>query len=116
MIEGPFTSAADQTAVIFRLIGKIYAQEGEEFSAQLETALDAGVRHLWIDCGRLQQIDSSSLGAIIKAIRLLKSKYLGDVVLFGANDYILSIFRRTRIDLYCRLAGSEAEAALPNAN
>ena len=66
--------------------------------------------HEWIvlDLKDVEFVDSSGLGAIVSGLKLLGHK--GDLVISGARDNVVALFKLTRMDKVFRLFPSAAEA------
>ena len=64
---------------------------------QIETLVDAGLRHLIIDCTRLTSISSYGLGVLIRLHKRMKTRG-GDVKLCGVRGIIPQVLQVTKLD------------------
>lgn len=74
-------------------------ETSERFKQKVRGILDEGRRHLVVDLGRVEFIDSSGLGALISALKVLRAAG-GDLKLVNltpAVQTVLDITRLTRV-------------------
>ena len=87
-------------AYIFSLTDKIYSDVSEQLEQQLFLAIDNGAKYIVLDCTRLDQIDSSGLSAIIVAIKKITKERQGEILSFGQNPSIMTVFELTKLDRF----------------
>lgn len=94
----------------FEIIGKLYSSEANELERRFKEAASSGARHLIVHCGRLQQLDSTVLRAVIAGIRVLHEKSAGKVVFADVSEHIRRLMTVTGLAQYCLLAATRGEA------
>jgi anti-sigma B factor antagonist len=90
------------------LENRLDANNVPDFKRQWLKLLASGPAGLIIDVSNLEFIDSTGLGAILKGLKLGDQKTV--VVVCGAREPILSMFKLTRMDKIIKLFSSEPEA------
>lgn len=76
---------------------------------ELKTAIGDGCRKLILDFSRVTYIESSGIGAIVRAHRLMKERG-GAIVLGGCNESMQKIFKLVNFQRYFKITGSLNEA------
>ena len=91
---------------------RLDARSAGGFKEQMSGLIEAGNKRIALDISEVQFVDSSGLGAIVSALKQLGDK--GDLVIGGAHDTVLSMFKLTRLDKVFRIFNrpDEAVAAL----
>lgn len=72
--------------------------------------VSAGSEWIVLDLSDVEFIDSSGLGAIMTALKLLGRK--GDIAIAGAREPVEALFRLTRMDQVFRMFPTAADARL----
>ncbi|MBF0501651.1 MAG: STAS domain-containing protein [Candidatus Riflebacteria bacterium] len=82
-------------------------------SSQLERTLieqiDGGVRCIILDLSRVGYIESSGIGAIVRAYRRMKD-ISGEIILSGCNENLMKIFKLINFQRYFRMTITLSEA------
>ena len=81
----------------------------ELFRPQIESILAEGVTRILFDLSRMSWINSTQLGLLIFAHRLMDEKK-GKMALVGMNDRVRSAFEITRLDQFFAIHTSIEEA------
>lgn len=92
------------------LTGKIYAASSSQIQDQFKKALDAGAKHIVLDCSMLEQVDSTILSTVIVGLKMAKAKGGGKVIFFKVGDHIKRILTLTKMDQFFPIAADEASA------
>ncbi len=66
-------------------------------------------RRIVLDLGQVAFVDSSGLGAIVGALKLVGRE--GELVVCGLNESVSTLFKLTRMDKVFRCFATRAEAA-----
>ncbi len=81
----------------------------EAFSAQLKELLDAGARYLAVNLAGVSRLDSSGIGAFVRAhTTILKAG--GKCRFFAAPKLVMQTLHMVRLDTVLDLAEDEASA------
>jgi anti-sigma B factor antagonist len=102
----------DGKLVVAVLEKRLDARSATSFRERLGELVDVGHRRIVLDISSVEFIDSSGLGAIVSLLKQVAGD--GDLVICGARETVMSMFKLTRLDKVFRLVGgvSEALAAL----
>jgi len=76
---------------------------------EMKTAINEGCQRIILDFSRVTYIESSGIGAIVRAHRLMKEKG-GAIVLGGCNEGMQKIFKLVNFQRYFKITGSLQEA------
>lgn len=76
---------------------------------ELKSAIAAGCQKIILDFSRVTYIESSGIGAIVRAHRLIKERG-GAIVLGGCNESMQKIFKLVNFQRYFKITGSLEEA------
>ncbi len=79
--------------------GKFDIESTEEFESIFAKVIDPNPAVVAIDMGRLDYIDSSGIGSLIKSLNVLKSKK-GKLVLVGMKPMIQNVFKLAKLDMF----------------
>lgn len=90
------------------LESRMDAKVAPEFKQALADLVAQGQRLFVLDIAEVEFIDSSGLGAIISTLKLIGQD--GDMVISGASDAVLKLFRLTRMDRVFRIFDNEQAA------
>ena len=92
-----FTIEQNDPAVVSLSGNVLGGAEALEFTRAITNLVREGVRHMVIDLTNVAVMNSSGLGMLVGASTSLRSAG-GSVVVAGANDKILGLFKMTRLD------------------
>ena len=95
-----------ENLVVVSLKGKFDIRHAKEFEEQVDKALETNPKVLGINLSKVDYMDSSGIGAIIRTNANIK-KYDGKLVLFGVNQPLLKIFKIARLDSYFRILSAD---------
>ncbi len=70
-----------------------------DFQHQINQSIDSGVHTILVDFSNVTFMDSSGLGALVKAFKLLKAAEV-DLFLCSINEQIRMLFELTSMDKY----------------
>ncbi len=87
---------------------RLDAHNAADFKSAMAGFIAEGNRRLVLDMANVKFIDSSGLGAIVSALKLLAGE--GALVISGLQDGTLSMFRLTRMDRVFNLFDNVDEA------
>jgi anti-sigma B factor antagonist len=79
--------------------GKFDIESTEEFESIFSKVIDPNPSIVAIDMGRLDYIDSSGIGSLIKSLNVLKSKK-GKLILVGMKPMIQNVFKLAKLDMF----------------
>ncbi|TGL63868.1 anti-sigma factor antagonist [Leptospira ognonensis] len=79
--------------------GKFDIESTEEFESIFAKVIEPNPSIVAIDMGKLDYIDSSGIGSLIKSLNLLKSKK-GKLILFGMKPMIQNVFKLAKLDMF----------------
>jgi len=79
--------------------GKFDIESTEEFESIFAKVIDPNPTIVAIDMGRLDYIDSSGIGSLIKSLNVLKSKK-GKLILVGMKPMIQNVFKLAKLDMF----------------
>ena len=96
-------------ALIIKVIeSRITADIAADFKASIIGYVDRGNRMIVLDLSDVAFIDSSGLGALIGCLKAIGDK--GELVLFGAREAVVNMFKLTRMNKVFRMFDTEEEA------
>ena len=87
---------------------RVDARSAPALKERIASFVTAGSEWIVLDMSEVEFIDSSGLGAIMSALKLLGRK--GDLVVAGAREPVISLFRLTRMDKVFLMFGTTDEA------
>jgi anti-sigma B factor antagonist len=101
----------DFTTIIFKaeLPKKIDIDNSKDLWIFLKTLISGGAQKILVDLKGCQYIDSSGIGIIINATKLMR-KHKGDIILMGVSDEIKNIFKVINLENFIKIYNSEVEA------
>jgi anti-sigma B factor antagonist len=70
--------------------------------------INEGQELIVLDLSEVDFVDSSGLGAIVASLKMLGGK--GDLVISGASDKVMSLFKLTRMDRVFQIFATRDEA------
>ncbi len=96
-------------AVIVKPLEKhLDASIAPDFKKQMEAFIQDGQGLFILDLSEVAFVDSSGLGAIIACLKMLEGK--GEMVIAGACEKVISLFKLTRMDRVFQVFQSSDEA------
>lgn len=91
---------------IIEIHGKFDIENTEEFEALFQKQMEASPSILVIDMNKLEYIDSSGIGSLIKSLNTIKNKK-GNLILVGLNSMILNVFKLAKLDMFFQIMTTE---------
>lgn len=91
---------------IIELIGKFDIESTEQFEETFQGELKHKPSAIAINMKKLDYIDSSGIGALIKSLNSIKNNK-GVLILFGLKQMILNIFKLAKLDLFFQIMTEE---------
>ncbi|MCB1140715.1 MAG: STAS domain-containing protein [Leptospiraceae bacterium] len=91
---------------IIEIYGKFDIENTEEFETLFQKQLEANPSTLAIDMNKLDYIDSSGIGTLIKSLNAIKSKK-GILILVGLKPMILNVFKLAKLDMFFEIMTNE---------
>jgi anti-sigma B factor antagonist len=97
-------------ATILDLDGPLKLGDAEEaFRNQVQQLIDNGSMHIAVNLAGVTELDSSGIGALVRAFTTLK-RAGGKATYFAANKRVLMLLKMVRLDSILDLAEDEATA------
>ena len=97
-------------ATILDLDGALKLGEAEEaFRNQVQQLMDAGSTHVAVNLASVTELDSSGIGALVRAFTAFK-RAGGKCTFFAANKRVMMLLKMVRLDTILDLAEDEATA------
>jgi anti-sigma B factor antagonist len=97
-------------ATILDLEGPLKLGEAEEaFRTQIQQLVDSGSAQVAVNLGAVTDLDSSGIGALVRAFTTLKRSG-GKCVFYGANKRVIMLLKMVRLDTMLDLCEDEAAA------
>ncbi|MCB1177044.1 MAG: STAS domain-containing protein [Leptospiraceae bacterium] len=87
---------------IIEIHGKFDIESTEEFEALFQKQMEENPSILVIDMNKLEYIDSSGIGSLIKSLNTIKNKK-GNLILVGLNNMILNVFKLAKLDMFFQI-------------
>ena len=81
----------------------------EAFRNQVQQLLDNGTTHIAVNLAGVTELDSSGIGALVRAFTTLK-RAGGKTTYFAANKRVMMLLKMVRLDSILDLAEDEAAA------
>lgn len=89
---------------------RLDAKVAVAFKDFIAKTIDAGMSFIVLDLSQVEFIDSSGLGAIVTAVRILARR--GDIVITGLHGEVQMMFSLTRMDKVFRVFTTTDEAVV----
>ena len=80
----------------------------DDFQHQIEQSVESGVHTILIDFSNVTFMDSSGLGALVKALKTLKAAEV-NLFICSINEQIKMLFELTSMDGYFSILGDREE-------
>ncbi|EMY69880.1 STAS domain-containing protein [Leptospira vanthielii] len=84
---------------IIEIAGKFDIESTEEFESIFAKLIEPNPSIVSIDMSRLDYIDSSGIGSLIKSLNSLKNKK-GKLILVGMKPMIQNVFKLAKLDMF----------------
>jgi anti-sigma B factor antagonist len=94
--------------VVKPLEKRIDASLATDFKGKMIDWINAGNKRILLDLAEVEFVDSSGLGAIVSSLKTIGSE--GDLVICGAREAVMNLFRLTRMNRVFQIFSSEEEA------
>jgi anti-sigma B factor antagonist len=91
---------------VIEIHGKFDIENTEDFETLFQKQLDTNPSILAIDMTKLDYIDSSGIGTLIKSLNTLKNKK-GSLLLVGLKPMILNVFKLAKLDMFFQIMTSD---------
>lgn len=91
---------------VLELQGKLDITTAQIFETEYKKLGATKPRRVGLDLNRVEYIDSSGIGAIVKFLNLLKNTG-GELILFGMNPVSLNVFKMAKLDSFFKILSSE---------
>jgi anti-sigma B factor antagonist len=95
--------------VICQVSGELDASNARELLDAIDREAAAGATRIVLSLAKLDYIDSSGLGALVKCLKNARSRG-GDVKLSGLKPEVKKVLELTRLDRIFDIFGSEEDA------
>ncbi|MGD1920777.1 MAG: STAS domain-containing protein [Pleurocapsa sp.] len=98
----------NSTVQIIEPEGILDGTKTNDFQHQINQSIDSGVHTILVDFSNVTFMDSSGLGALVKAFKALKAAEV-DLFLCSINEQIRMLFELTSMDKYFAILADRAE-------
>ena len=88
--------------------GILDGTKAEDFQQQIEQSIENGVDTILVDFSQVTFMDSSGLGALVKAFKTLKTAEV-DLLLCSVNEQVRMLFELTGMDGYFLILDNRQE-------
>ncbi|HIK36859.1 MAG: STAS domain-containing protein [Geminocystis sp.] len=95
---------------VLRPEGMLDASKSTQFRQQIKDIINEGARYILIDLKKVNFIDSSGLGALVLALKMVKEKG-GKLFLMSLNEQVKMLFELTNTGHLFEVINDEAELA-----
>lgn len=102
------TRNEDGILIVKSLEKRMDAKVAVDFKAEMQKFIAKGNKTIVFDVGDIDFIDSSGLGAIVSAFKLIGRD--GELVISGAGKTIMRMFKLTRMDRVFRMFDTAQDA------
>lgn len=105
------TDRIDYTTIIFKaeLPQKVDVETSKDLWFFLSTLVTGGALKIYLDFIKVDYIDSSGIGVLINAAKLIRLKK-GDIVIANISDDVRNIFKVINLEKFISVYNSEVEA------
>ncbi|TGL48773.1 anti-sigma factor antagonist [Leptospira kemamanensis] len=87
------------------IAGKFDIESTEEFESIFNNLIESSPNLVSIEMSRLDYIDSSGIGSLIKSLNSLKNKK-GKLLLVGMKPMIQNVFKLAKLDMFFEILSS----------
>ncbi|MBE7411509.1 MAG: STAS domain-containing protein [Leptospiraceae bacterium] len=91
---------------VIEIYGKFDIESTEEFESIFNKQLELKPETLAIDMNKLDYIDSSGIGSLIKSLNNIKNQK-GKLILVGLKPMILNVFKLAKLDMFFQIMSNE---------
>lgn len=91
---------------IIEIQGKFDIESTEEFETLFQKQMETNPSIIAIDMNKLEYIDSSGIGTLIKSLNTIKNNK-GSLILVGLNHMILNVFKLAKLDMFFQIMSNE---------
>ncbi len=96
-------------ALVISLTGEIDYNQSHKLLETLNREVEKRPKHLIVDLGDVEYMDSSGLGTLVKVFQQVNG-YKGKMSLAGMNDRVRNAFEITRLDQFFSIHDSVDDA------
>lgn len=87
---------------VIEIQGKFDIESTEEFETLFQKQIESNPPIIAIDMNKLEYIDSSGIGTLIKSLNIIKNNK-GNLILVGLNNMILNVFKLAKLDMFFQI-------------
>lgn len=98
----------NSTVQIIEPEGILDGTKTSDFQHQIDQSIDSGIHTILVDFSNVTFMDSSGLGALVKAFKSLKAAEV-DLFLCSINEQIKMLFELTSMDKYFAVLDNREE-------
>lgn len=91
---------------VIEIQGKFDIESTEEFETLFQKQMENNPSIIAIDMNKLEYIDSSGIGTLIKSLNTIKNNK-GSLILVGLNSMILNVFKLAKLDMFFQIMNNE---------
>ena len=102
------TKSAGAVLVVKPTAKRLDAQAVTDFKEQMAGFISGGNHHIALNLADVDFIDSSGLGAIVSSLKKVGTE--GEMVICGAKETVMALFKLTRMHRVFRIQSNEEEA------
>lgn len=95
----------DNILIIKLLSSRFDAHIAEDFKSTMHHHIENSHRRIVLDLSEINFIDSSGLGTIVHLLKMLKGD--GDIIISGATDTVMRMFKLTRMNKIFKMVENE---------
>jgi anti-sigma B factor antagonist len=101
----------DYATIIFKAIlpQKVDIDNSKDIWIYFKTLISGGGQKILVDMKKVEYIDSSGIGVLINAAKLIR-KQKGDIVVANVTDDVKEIFKVINLDNFIKIYNSDVEA------
>jgi len=105
------TERIDYSTLVFKIVlpQKLDVDNSKDLWFYLSTLITGGALKIYLEMNKLEYIDSSGIGVIINAAKMVRLKK-GDIVIANISDDIRNMFKVINLENFIKIYGSEVEA------
>jgi anti-anti-sigma factor len=105
------TEKIDYATIVFKatLPQKVDIDNSKDIWIYFKTLIAGGAQKIFVDMKNVEYIDSSGIGVLINAAKLIR-KQKGDIVVASVTDDVRDIFKVINLDNFIKIYNSDVEA------
>ena len=100
--------AEGDTLLVTLVDKRLDARSTASFREKMREFIAAGQRRIVLDLSHIEFIDSSGLGALVSLLKQLSGQ--GELVICGARETVMSMFKLTRLDKVFQMVARPEDA------